>query len=59
MKIQEQFKNISALFKNTNDVQNIIKIDLKDFFKKLNLIKTKDKYKYQQEQNYEYLNITK
>ena len=57
MKIQEQFKNISTLFKNTSDVENIITIDLKDFFEKLNHIITKDKYKYQQQQNYEYLKI--
>ena len=59
MKIQEQFKNISTLFENTSDVGNIITIDLKDFFKKLNHIITKDKYKYQQQQNYEYLSIVK
>ena len=59
MKIQEQFKNISSLFKNTSDVENTITIDLKDFFKKFNHIITKDKYKYQQQQNYEYLSIVK
>ena len=32
--IQEHFKNISILFKNTSDVENIITIDLKGFFKK-------------------------
>ena len=43
--IQEHFKNISILFKNISDVENIIIIDLKGFFKKkLNLIITKDKY---------------
>ena len=57
--IQEHFKNISVLFKNTSDVENIITIDLKVFLKKLNLIITKDKYKYQQEQNYESLSIIK
>ena len=51
--IQEHFKNISILFKNTSNVENIITIDLKVFLKKLNLIITKDKYRYQQEQNYE------
>ena len=63
MKVQEQFKSISRtlsiLFKNTSDVENIITIDLKVFLKKLNLIITKDKYKYQQEQNYESLSIIK
>ena len=43
--IQEHFKNISILFKNINDVENIITIDLKVFLKKLNLIITKDKIK--------------
>ena len=43
---QEHFKNISMLFKNTSDVENIITIDLRGFLKKLNLIITKDKYKY-------------
>ena len=57
--IQEHFKNISILFKNTSDVENIITIDLKVFLKKLNLIITKDKYKYQQEQNYKSLSIIK
>ena len=57
--IQEHFKNISIPFKNTSDVENIIAIDLKVFLKKLNLIITKDKYKYQQEQNYESLSIIK
>ena len=47
------------LFKNTSDVENIITIDLKVFLKKLNLIITKDKYKHQQEQNYESLSIIK
>ena len=41
--IQEHFKNISILFKNISDVENIIAIDLKVFFKKLSLIITKDK----------------
>ena len=41
--IQEHFKNISILFKNISDVENIITIDLKVFFKKLSLIITKDK----------------
>ena len=41
--IQEHFKNISILFKNISDVENIT-IDLKSFLKKkLNLIITKDK----------------
>ena len=40
-------------------VENIITIDFKVFLKKLNLIITKDKYKYQQEQNYESLSIIK
>ena len=43
MKIQEQFKNISLLFQNISDVENIITIDLKVLLKKLNLIITKDK----------------
>ena len=43
MKIQEQFKNISILFKNISDVENIITIDLKVFLKKFNLVITKDK----------------
>ena len=58
-KIQEQFKNILILFKNTSDVENVIAIDLKVFSKKFNVIITKDKYKYQQEQNYESLCIIK
>ena len=41
--IQEHFKNISILFKNISNVENIITIDLKAFFKKLNLIITKGK----------------
>ena len=41
--IQEHFKNISILFKNISDVENIITIDLKVFFKKLNLIIAQDK----------------
>ena len=41
--IQEHFKNISILFKNISNVENIITIDLKVFLKKLNLIITKDK----------------
>ena len=57
--IQGHFKNISMLFKNTSGVENIITIDLKVFFKKPNLIITKDKYTYQQEQNYESLSIIK
>ena len=32
--IQKHFKNISILFKNISDVENIIEIDLKVFFKK-------------------------
>ena len=47
------------LFKNTSGVENIITIDLKVFFKKPDLIITKDKYTYQQEQNYESLSIIK
>ena len=58
-RIQEHFKNISILFKNTSDVENIITIDLEVFLKKLNLIITKDKHKYQQEQNYKSLSIIK
>ena len=58
-KIQEQFKNILLLFKNTSDVENVIAIDLKVFSKKFNAIITKDKYKHQQEQNYESLCIIK
>ena len=57
--IQEHFKNIAILFKNMDIVENIITIDFKVFLKKLNLIITKDKYKYQQEQNYESLSIIK
>ena len=57
--IKEHFKNISILFNNTNNVENIITIDLKGFLKKINLIITKDKYEYQQEQNYESLSIIK
>ena len=41
--IQEHFKNISILFNNISNVENIITIDLKVSFKKLNLIITKDK----------------
>ena len=41
--IQEHFKNISILFKNISNVENIITIDLKAFLKKLNLIITKGK----------------
>ena len=41
--IQEHFKNLIILFKNISDVENIITIDLKVFFKKLSLIITKDK----------------
>ena len=41
--IQERFKNISILFKNITEVENIIATDLKDFLKKLNFIITKDK----------------
>ena len=52
--MQEHFKNISILFKNTSNIENIITIDLK-----VDLIITKDKYKYQQEQNYESLSIIK
>ena len=58
-KIQEQFKNMLILFKNTSDVENVIAIDLKVFSKNFNVIITKDKYKYQQEQNYESLCIIK
>ena len=48
-----------VLFKNTSDVENIT-IDLKGFLKKLKLIIIKDdKYKHQQEQNYESLSIIK
>ena len=57
--IQEHFKNIAILFKNMDIVENVITIDFKVFLKKLNLIITKDKYKYQQEQNYESLSIIK
>ena len=57
--IQQHFKNIAILFKNMDIVENIITIDFKVFLKKLNLIITKDKYKYQQEQNYESLSIIK
>ena len=57
--ILEHFKNISILFNNTSDIENITTIDLKVFLKKLNLIITKDKYKYQQEQIYESLVIIK
>ena len=52
-KIHEHFKNISILFKNTSDIENIITIDLKVFLKKLNFIINSD----QQEQNYESLSI--
>ena len=55
----QHFKNISILFKNTSDIENIITIDLKAVFKKVNLMITKDKYKYQQEQNNESLSIIK
>ena len=41
--IQEHFKNISILFKNISDIENIITIGLKGFFKRFNLIKAKDK----------------
>ena len=37
------FQEHIILFKNISDVENIIAIDLKGFFKKLNLIITKDK----------------
>ena len=57
--IHEHFKNISILFKNTSDIENIITMDLKVFLKELNLITTKDKHKYQQEHNYESLSIIK
>ena len=59
--IEEYFQNISILFKNISDVENITTIDLKGFFlkkKKLNLIVTKE-YEYQQEQNSESLSIIK
>ena len=59
MKIQEHFKKISILFKNTSNVEIIITIDLKFFSKKLDLRITKDKYKYQHEQTYESLTIIK
>ena len=59
MKIQEQFKNISILFKNISDVENIITIDLKVFLKKFNLIITKDKSHEIQMSNYESLSIIK
>ena len=55
--IQDHFKNISILFKNTNDVENIIAADFNFFLKKLVLIISKGKCKYQQEQNYEILSI--
>ena len=58
-RIQEHFKNISILFKNTSDVENIITIELKVFLKKLNLITTKDKHKYQQEQHGKSFSIIK
>ena len=38
------FQNMSILFKNISDGENIITIDLKVFLKKLNLIITKDKF---------------
>ena len=57
--IQEHFTNISILFNNASEVENIITIDLKGFLKKLNLIITTDKCKYQQGQNYESLSIIK
>ena len=60
MKIQEQFKNISILFKNTSEQKCYNKLKIlynKVFLKKLNLIITKDKYKYQEEQNYESLSM--
>ena len=57
--MQEHFKNISILVKNTSNIENITTINLKVVLKKVDLIITKDKYKYQQEQNYESLSIIK
>ena len=53
------FKKQINTFKSTSDIENIITIDLKVFLKKLNLTITKDKHKYQQEQNYESLSTIK
>ena len=54
--IQEHLKNIQILFQNTSDDKNIT-IDLKVFLKTLNLIITNNKYKHQQEENYESFSI--
>ena len=60
--IQKQFKNISKTYQYYQEHKRRWKYynnRFEGFLKKLNLIITKNKYKYQQEQNYDSLSIIK